>query len=1019
MRSALRFATWAIVCVALVPSLAFAQASINGVVRDSSGAVLPGVTVEASSPALIEKVRSVVSDSGGVYRIVDLRPGTYAVTFALPGFNAVKQEGIELTGNFAATVNAEMRVGAVQETVTVSAQTPIVDTSNTTQQRVFDQAVIEAIPAGRSHVNMAVLIPGLAASQPGRGALQDVGGTNNLQNTTFVIHGSRQADTRLQLDGVRLGNTLSEGQFSNFVPDTGMTQEVTIDYAAVSAEQPFGGLRINLIPKEGGNSIKGSIFATGVNSAWQGSNIDDELRTTGLGLPDPNAMRRAYDVNPSVGGPLMRDKLWFFLSARWQDNESYVAGLYQNRNAGDPSKWVPDSPRDLDARGVFRVVQKGVNLRLTSQLAPKHKLSVYYDNQGRIWDDSRPSISPESTVAYRFPVLKLAQAAWTSTLTSKLLVEARFANRGEAFGNQYPEEGSIYRELIPVIEQTTLLQYRGKGGDGGSSALFGYSTQKINTATGAVSYVTGSHSFKFGASDTWASTRSSSKTNTSALLYRFTNGVPTQFTMYAPAEGGTGSKVIGEIGLFAQDRWTINRLTLNLGLRYDQYIGGYPTQTLGPALYQPTRNYVFDEVTTQNFKDITPRAAASYDLFGNGKTAVKVNYGKYVLAQATVGNPAGIVNQTNRSWNDSFFPVGDPRRGNFRPDCNLLLPELNDECGPWSALNFGARTSATNFDERTRFGWSNRPWSAEFSTSVQHELMPRLGLDVGYFRRWYGNFLAADNLANVASDFDTYSVTAPQDSRLPDGGGYVISGLKNINPGKFGQNNQLNTMAKDYGKQVEHWNGVDMSLNARMANGVTLQGGFSIGRTMTDNCDIASKAGTTSTAFGIILTDNPTELYCHNVQDFLTQVKMLGTYMIPKADVQFAATLQSSPGALLMANAIFTSAQVAQSLGRPLAGSAANVTVNLVEPGTLFGDRLTQLDLRLSRAVRFSGKRLAVNLDIYNALNANPIIQYNNSFSILPTATVNGVVQSNVNTWQSPQRILEARLFKISGQFDF
>jgi hypothetical protein len=1021
MRSALRLAAWALVCVALAPTLAYAQASITGTVRDSSGAVLPGVTVEASSSALIEKVRSVVTDSGGVYRIVDLRPGTYAVTFTLPGFNVVKQEGIELTGSFAATVNAELRVGAVQETVTVSAQAPIVDISNTTQQRVFDQAVIEAIPAGRSHINMAVLIPGLAASQPGRGALQDVGGTNNLQNTTFVIHGSRQADTRLQLDGVRVGNVLSEGQFSNFVPDTGMTQEVTIDYAAVSAEQPFGGLRINLIPKEGGNSFKGSLFATGVNSAWQGSNIDDDLKTRGLGLPDPNEMKRAYDVNPSIGGPLMRDKLWFFFSARWQDNESFVAGLYQNRNAGDPSKWVPDSPRDLDARGVFRVVQKGVNLRLTSQLAPKHKLSLYYDNQGRIWDDSRPSISPESTVAYRFPVLRLAQAAWTSTLTSKLLVEARFANRGEAFGNQYPEEGSIYRELIPVIEQTTSLQYRGKGGDGGSSALFAYSTQKINTATGAVSYVTGSHSFKFGASDTWASTRSSTKTNTSALLYRFTAGIPQQLTMYAPVEGGTGSKVIGEIGLFAQDRWTIDRVTLNLGIRYDQYLGGYPDQHLGPALYQPNRDFDFAAVTTQNFKDVTPRAAVAYDLFGNGKTALKVNYGKYVLAQATVGNPAGLVVMTNRSWNDSFYPAGDPRRGNFVPDCDLLNPALNAECGPWSAQNFGARTSATAFDERTRFGWSNRPWSAEFSTSVQHELMPRLGVDVGYFRRWYGNFIAADNLANTAADFDTYSITAPRDSRLPDGGGYVVSGLKNINPSRFGQNNQFNTLAKDFGKQIEHWNGVDVSLNARMANGVTLQGGFSTGRTTTDNCDIARTAGTTSTAFGILLTDNPTELYCHNVQDFLTQVKGLATYTVPKVDLNVAATIQSSPGALLMANYQATNAEVQPSLGRPLAGGAASVIpgINLVEPGTLFGDRLTQLDLRFSRSVRFSGRRLALNLDIYNALNANPIIQYNNNFAIVPTATVNGVVQSNVNVWLSPQRIMEARLFKVSGQLDF
>jgi hypothetical protein len=1002
MRNALRFAAWAIVCVALVPSLALAQASINGVVRDSSGAVLPGVTVEATSPALIEKVRSVVSDSGGVYRIVDLRPGTYTVTFTLPGFNVVRQEGIQLTGNFAATVNGEMRVGAIQETVTVSAESPIVDIQNTTQQRVFDQAVIEAIPAGRSHINMAVLVPGLSAQQPGRGALQDVGGTNNLQNTTFTIHGSKQQDTRLQLDGVRVGNVLSEGQFSNFVPDTGSTAEVTMDVAAVSAEQPFGGLRINLIPREGGNTVRGSVFATGVTSAWQGSNIDDDLKAKGL--PSPNEMKKAYDINPSVGGPLMRDKLWFYFSARWQLNQSYVAGLYENRNAGDPTKWLPDP--DTSKRGVFQVNQKGVNLRLTSQLAAKHKLSLFYDNQGRIWDDSRPAISPESTVAYRFPVLNLGQVGYTGTLTSKLLVEGRFGNRGEAFGNQYPEEGSIYRDLIPVIEQTTSLQYRGKGGDGGSSALFGYSTQEINTVSGSVTYVTGSHSFKTGITDTWAQTRSSTKTNSSALLYRFTGGVPTQFTQYAPVEGGTGSKVIGEIGFFAQDRWTIKRLTLNLGIRYDQYIGGYPEQTLGPALYLPNRNLHFDAVTGNNLKDITPRVAAAYDLFGNGKTALKVNWGKYIMATTPIGNPAPTAatsTQVTRSWNESFYPVGDPRRGNYVVDCDLLSQAANGECGAGLA-NFGALSSVAAFNRDTRFGWGNRPWSKEFSTSVQHELMPRLGIDVGYFRRWFGNFLAIDNRATAASDFDTYSITAPVDARLPNGGGYVISGLYNLNPSKFGvASDNYTTFASDFGKQTETWNGMDFSVNARLANGVTLQGGVSTGRTVTDNCEVAARAGNTTNTFGLALTDNPTQLYCHNVQNFLTQVKLLGTYTVPKANVNVAATVQSSPGAALNANYIATNAVVQPSLGRPLSGGAANVTVNLVEPGTLFGDRLNQLDLRFSRPVRFGARRLSVNLDIYNALNANPIIQYNLNYAV----------------WQTPQRILEARLFRVSGQFDF
>ena len=188
--------------LALVPTLAHAQASITGVVRDPSGAVLPGVTVEASSPVLIEKVRSVVTDGSGQYRIVDLRPGTYIVTFTLSGFSVVRREGIELTGTFVATVDAALRVGALEETITVTGDSPIVDIQRTTQQRVFDQQVIEAIPAGRSHINMVVLIPGLAAAQPGRGALADVGGTNNLQNTTFTIHGGRTSDTRLQLDGV-------------------------------------------------------------------------------------------------------------------------------------------------------------------------------------------------------------------------------------------------------------------------------------------------------------------------------------------------------------------------------------------------------------------------------------------------------------------------------------------------------------------------------------------------------------------------------------------------------------------------------------------------------------------------------------------------------------------------------------------------------------------------------------------------------------------------------------------------
>jgi hypothetical protein len=978
--------------VALVPIAAYAQASITGVVRDASGAVLPGVTVEASSPALIERSRTVVTDGSGQFRVVDLRPGTYVVTFTLSGFSTVRREGIELTGSFVATIDIDMKVGALAETITVSGESPIIDVQRSTQQRVFDTQVIEAIPAGRSHIDLVVLIPGLAAAQPGRGGLADVGGTNNLQNTTFQIHGGRTSDTRLQLDGVRLGNVLSGGEFSNFVPDTGSTQEITVDYAAVSAEQPFGGLRIDLIPREGGNAVKGTIFATGVNSAWQGSNLSTELQNRGL--PDPNEMKRAYDINPSVGGPLMRDKLWFYTSARWQVNQNYIAGLYYNKNEGDATKWLYEA--DRSRRGFFSLEQNGVNTRFTWQAAQKHKVAVYIDNQSRIWDDTRAGVSPESAVAYRFPVLSLAQVSWTAPMTNKLLFEARYAHRGEAFGNQLPDEGSIYRNLVPVLEQSNNLFYRGKGGDGGVSGLFGYSAQGINTALASMSYVTGAHSFKVGFSDTWARTVSTSDSNSRYMMFRFNQGVPNLVTLYGVPTRGE-SLVKGEIGVFAQDRWTIQRWTFNGGVRYDGFIGGYPDQVRGPAPLQPTRNFTFPAVTTMSLHDVTPRLGASYDLFGNGKTALKASLGKYMLTLFTIGNPAGVSTTTTRNWNDFTFGPGDPRSGNFNPDCDMLNSAVNGECSAY-LTPFGTLSSIAQFNRDTRFGWGNRPYNWEFSTSVQHQLAPRVGIDVGYFRRWFGNFQVTQTVGLSASDYDRYSVMAPADPRLPNGGNYQINDLFNLKPAKVGQGTAYTTFARDFGTQTERWNGMDFGANARLQNGVTLQGGVSTGRTTTDNCDVV-----VNDQGAIVSGAGPSLRGCHVAAAFLTQVKVLGTYLVPVVGMNIAATVQSTPGPVISANRTYLNAEVQPTLGRPLSAGAQNVTINMLLPGDIYGDRVNQFDLRLGKTLRFGSRRAMVNLDIYNVLNANPVMQENAAYAV----------------WRTPQRIMDARLFKVSGQFDF
>lgn len=989
MKQPLRFVPYLLVAVILTPALAHAQASIAGVVRDTSGGVLPGVTVEASSPALIEQVRVAVTDGTGQYQIVDLRPGIYAITFRLTGFSTVRREGIELAGAFAATVNADLAVGSLEETITVTGESPIVDIRRSESERVFTQEVLNSVPAGRSYMNMMTLLPGVTATQAGFGTVLDVGGTRNLQTTRFEVHGARTSDTRVMVDGVRIGNVLATSEVTNFVPDAGSAREITVEYAGVSAEQSYGGMRINLIPREGGNAFSGTIFATAVNDAWQQSNITSELQMRGL--PDPNSMKRLYDVNPSVGGPVLRDRLWFYTSLRFQEQSDYVAGVYENLNAGDPTKFTREP--DLTRQGVHFLKQRNANTRLTWQAGERHKIGFFGDNQWRYWDAVRPGVSPESSVYREFPANHLAQVSWSSPVTNRLLLEARYANRGEAFSTFRPPAGDPYvTTLIPISEQSDGVWYRGKGGNGGANALFSGNHQRMNIASLTASYVTGSHSFKVGFQDHWSETDTWSDSNDQHISFRFNRGVPNQVTMHGTPFVGA-NKVIADLGVFAQDRWTINRATVSAGVRYDHFKGGYPEQYMGPAPFLPNRDLTFPETVGNSLHDITPRLGLAYDLRGNGRTAVKVNLAKYPVAVGTTGNPAGVVNTVTRSWNDSLYPVGDPRRGNFHPDCVLVNLEANGECGRVSNLAFGSPTSVTAFDEDTRFGWGNRPYNWEFSTSVQHELAPRLGIDVGYFRRWFGNFSVTQNLATTAADYDPFSVTAPSDARLPGGGGYVIDGLYNLNPTKVGLVNNYQTLSRKLGKQIEHWNGMDVAVDARLTNGTVLQGGVSTGRTTTDNCEVRANSG-----------NNPSPLYCRTQTDFRTQVKILGTYQVPRIDVQLAATFQSTPGPQILANRTFSNAEVAPSLGRNLSGGASNVSVNMVEPGTMYGERANQIDLRLGKIFRFgSAHRATVNLDIYNLANGNAVASQNNNYAV----------------WQTPQRIMDGRMFKLSGQFDF
>jgi hypothetical protein len=986
----------------LFPVHAFAQAtaSIAGTVVDASGAVLPGVVVEASSPALIEKVRSVITDGTGQFRIEQLRGGTYTVTFSLQGFSTVRREGIELSGSFSATVNADMRVGSVEETVTVTGESPVVDIQSAQRQRVIDQELLEAIPTGRTPQVAAFLIPGVNLSNI------DVGGTNIINTTggSLSIHGGRVDDTRLLIDGITIANTEGTGWSANVLPNMGSTQEVSVDYSSVTAESITGGLQINMIPKTGGNSYSGTLFATAVNSAFEGSNTNDELRARGLRTP--NTLKLQYDVNPGFGGPFKADKLWFYTSARFTRSANYIGGLFQNRNANDITKWAYEP--DEGERAFSNAAEQSVNLRLTWQVNTVNKLSFFYDQHWRCQCRTTAAlVSQEAANELEYPISDLSSVSWTATPTNRLLLEARFGARREEYAYTPNNFQDPDRLLIPVVDQGGLIPGLLYRGNGLQSATQPYQrTLGVSIpSSAAFSYVTGSHSAKFGFYNVTAQRTSRVPDNASNLTYQFNNGVPNQLTQRAtPLYRAERQKL--DLGIYIQDKWTVRRLTLSGGLRFDTFQSYFPEQTLEPGPLVPTRSLTFPKTDMANWKDIAPRFGSVYDVRGDGKTALKVSINKYVTAQGLQGTYGDTANPVNRLANIVTRSWIDTDR-DFVPDCDLTNVSVQDFrstggdlCGTVSDTNFGRPTVSLNYNPDVLNGWGTRPYQWEFSASVQHELRPRLSVDVGYFRRWFGNFGITDNLNIRPGDYGSFSVTAPVDPRLPDGGGYTTSGFYNLNPDKVAvPTNNYFTFAKDYGKQTEHWNGFDVSVNWRLPASMTLQGGVSTGRRVLNTCDVIDDLPEAA-----VLTTP----YCDQKENFLTDGKLVWTYTIPKVDVTASGLFFSRPGPQLTANQVIPNSVVRESLGRDLSANAQNVTVNLVAPGTMFGERRNQLDLRFTKPFTIDRMRLGASLELYNAFNANTVLTESATYR-----------DASLSGWRIPTGIMPPRFVKLSVQMDF
>ena len=1012
----------ALLWIAVFPSAAFAQAAIAGVVTDSSGAGVPSVIVEASSPALIEKTRTAVTDGNGRYRIEDVRPGVYVVTFTVQGMAPYRQEGIELSGSLTATVNAELAVGLVTEVVQVRGVVPAVDVYDAKRQVTLTGEDVRSLPTVRSYNSLLPLVPGVLTN-----ANDTVTGT---ATTSFPIHGGRANEGRLFLDGLNVGSPPVGNSATNYVVDTGTAEEVTFLTVPALGEVETAGLIMNIVSRSGGNVVRGSFFASATGSSLQSDNLTPAVRAQGIAAATP--LSRVYDFSGTLGGPIRKDRLWYFVNAHTGGSTRDVANVYYNLNAGDASKWLyaPDLARRSYSDRTF----ENASGRLTWQVTPRNRVGGFWDAQvicrtctGATPGAPEPArVSPEAVGVLGRP-LHLTQATWSSPATNRLLLDAGYSGTFFGVGN-FERERNPTRDLIRVAEQCA----NGCAANGNIPGLV-YRSQDFSVAytgsylwKGSLSYVTGTHNVKVGFQHTFMTDDRTWMTNNQNLTYRFNNGVPNQLTQ--SISPWVNNARVSWQGLYAQEQWTRGRLTLQGAVRFDRSRSWFPAQQEGPSRFLATPILIPETQGVDSYKDVTPRMAVAYDLFGNGTTALKMSLGKFLEAAGVQGNYANTnptlrmpqttpVNGTagvTRAWTDT--------NQNFVPDCDLQNPGAQDLragggdiCGVMSNTRFGAAVLTNNFDSRTLNGWGVRPSDWNLTVSLQRQIASRSSVDVTYTRRWYRGFFVADNLALQPSDLTPFNLVAPLDPRLPEGGGYTISGLYDVAPEKAGQVDNLVTTSADYGRWTQYFNGIDLTANLRLRGNFVLMGGTSTGQTVADNCAVrmhlpelaTTTIGTSAYGAGLATSAvTPLSPYCHVAFGILTQLRALSSYIVPKADVQVSVTLQSKPGQMLAANYAAPNAVVAPMLGRSLSGEAANVTVNLVAPGTLYGDRLNQLDVRVAKTLKYRGSRTRLALDIYNAMNSSAVLSYDSTF-------VPG------GPWLRPLTILTPRFFRITAEVDF
>lgn len=966
-------AAWALLVVVLLPGAAWAQSAIVGVVRDTSGAVLPGVTVEAASDVLIEKVKSATTDAGGAYRIADLRPGIYSVAFTMPGFSTFRRDDLRLTAEFTATIDATLAVGTLEETVTVTGASPVVDVTTATKTAVLDREAIDVIPTGRSIQGMAQLVVGINLSLP------DTGGARAMQQTYMNTRGMTAANVTTLVDGMMVNGLQADGAIQSYFNDA-MNQEVSYQTAGISAETSSGGVRLNMIPREGGSRFSGDFKMAMRPGDWQSSNLTQRHKDRGLGAG--NATDRIIDYTFALGGPVKKDRLWFFASARYFSVNNYIANTFF----------------DDGGQGVDDQYIKSAMARLTWQVSPRNKISGYFDEIDKYrGHDMQSNVDPETASWQWFsPAYHTTAVKWTSPVTSSLFLEAGWSSNLEYYTNSYQDgvEEPRFTEAWYAKASRSDLDL-GHIKTAPSSRLT--ESPARYAVAGAATYVLGPHTFKAGMQMTWGNYTHTRDANADLVQqYRSSStGIP--FTvpdsvLIRNTPLSYGERLNYDLGFYVQDSWTLNRLTVNAGVRYELLKAQVLAAESPVGRFVPART--FEPIgNLPNWKDWAPRLAVVYDLFGNGRTAIKGSINRYNLARTTgvASSYNPLLSQTaTLRWTDvNGDDIAQGERGCTgypRAGCEINFATLSSNFGI-AALN--------------EYGAYPRTWNLETGLELEQELMPGLSVSGAWYRGAFKNLTVSINQSWSLSDYTAYTLYNPLTGEPFTA--YARSAAAQVRPTR-----NLDTYDPERRREYDSF---ALQFRARPGRGSQFFGGVSIERQRDAFCTAPDDPNKISLTAGVYNTDQWCDDFAHGQTPYRKNYKLAGN-LPPIWGFTVSAAFQSNQpltaGRRMTATRGITrypancpSPCPAGQVIMPTAVFAQpTLTFNLVPESSVFVERITQLDFKVTRTFRFNRLSIIPTFEVFNVNNSDAIISY---------ITTNALSSA----YLAPNSIMQGRLYGL------